>query len=41
MRYMGSKNRLAKELVPLIQGYIDENNIKLYIEPFTGGGECN
>jgi len=39
MRYMGSKNRLAKEIAPIIQSYIDDNNIDLYVEPFTGGGE--
>lgn len=29
MRYMGSKNRLAKELVPIIQSYI-----------YRGGGKA-
>ena len=38
MKYMGSKNRLCKEIVPIIQSYIDNNNIKNYIEPFIGGG---
>jgi site-specific DNA-adenine methylase len=37
MRYLGSKNRIAKELVPIIQKYIDNNNIKNYYEPFVGG----
>lgn len=37
MKYMGSKNRLAKELVPIIQKYIDDNNIENYLEPFVGG----
>lgn len=36
MRYMGSKNKLAKELVPIIQSYIT-NNTTAYIEPFVGG----
>lgn len=36
MVYMGSKNRLAKELVPIIQSYITEET-KGYIEPFVGG----
>ena len=36
---MGSKSRIAKDIVPIIQSYIDDNNIKLYIEPFCGG--CN
>lgn len=34
---MGSKARIAKYIVPLIQSYIDENNIDTYIEPFVGG----
>ena len=37
MKYMGSKNRLSKELIPIIQKYIDDNNIKNYLEPFVGG----
>ena len=37
MKYMGSKSRIAKHIVPIIQSYIDKNNIKLYIEPFVGG----
>ena len=38
MVYQGSKNRLAKFLVPIIQKYIDDNGIKTYIEPMVGGG---
>ncbi|WP_369681332.1 DNA adenine methylase [Leyella stercorea] len=38
MVYQGSKNRLAKYIVPILQNYIDENKIKTYIEPFVG---CN
>ena len=37
MKYMGSKSRIAKYIVPIIQKYIDENDIKSYIEPFVGG----
>lgn len=37
MKYMGSKNRLAKELVPIIQRYIDESGYDKYLEPFVGG----
>lgn len=37
MKYMGSKNRLSKELVPIIQKYIDDNGIENYLEPFVGG----
>ena len=36
MRYVGSKNRLAKELVPIIQSYITDDT-KGYLEPFVGG----
>lgn len=36
MRYMGSKNRLSKQIVPIIQSYITDNT-KGYIEPFVGG----
>lgn len=36
MKYVGSKNKLAKELVPIIQSYITENT-KGYLEPFVGG----
>lgn len=38
MVYMGSKSRIAKEIVPIIQSYIDNNNIHNYLEPFVGGG---
>lgn len=34
---MGSKSRLSKFLVPIIQQAIDENRITTYIEPFVGG----
>lgn len=37
MKYVGSKNRLAKELVPIIQKCIDDNNVDIYYEPFVGG----
>lgn len=36
---MGSKSKIAKHIIPIIQGYIDEYNPKYYIEPFCGG--CN
>lgn len=36
---MGSKSRVAHEIVPIIQGYIDETGSDTYIEPFCGG--CN
>lgn len=34
---MGSKSRVAKYIVPIIQKYIDDSNASLYIEPFAGG----
>ena len=35
--YQGSKNKLAKYIVPIIQSYIDNNNVQAYIELFGGG----
>ena len=37
MKYMGSKSRIKKHIVPIIQELIDKNEIKTYIEPFVGG----
>lgn len=37
MKYMGSKSRVAKYIVPIIQDCIGTNNITTYIEPFAGG----
>lgn len=37
MRYIGSKNRLAKYITPILQKTIDENGITTYYEPFVGG----
>lgn len=34
---MGSKSRITKDIVPIIQKAIDDNNINIYIEPFVGG----
>ena len=36
MQYVGSKNRISKELAPIIQGYINEETVG-YLEPFVGG----
>ena len=36
MWYLGSKNRIAKDLVPIIQSYINRDT-KGYLEPFVGG----
>ena len=46
MRYVGSKNKLSKDLVPIIQSYI-KSDTKGYLEPFVGGAnmidkiQCN
>lgn len=37
MIYMGSKSRIAKHIVPILQSCINENNINTYIETFVGG----
>ena len=37
MVYMGSKNRIAKELLPIITRYLTKD--RWYVEPFCGG--CN
>lgn len=37
IKYMGSKSRIAKDIIPIIQKYIDDNEITSYIEPFCGG----
>lgn len=37
MVYQGSKSRISKYIVTIIQKYIDKNNIDTYIEPFVGG----
>lgn len=39
MKYMGSKAKIAKYIVPIIQKEIEKHEIKTYIEPFCGG--CN
>lgn len=39
MKYMGSKARIAKKIIPIIEEKMRENSIKTYIEPFCGG--CN
>lgn len=36
MQYVGSKNKLAKDLAPIIQSYITDET-KGYLEPFVGG----
>ena len=36
MWYLGSKSRISKYIVPIIQSYINENTSG-YLEPFVGG----
>lgn len=36
MQYVGSKNKISKELAPIIQSYITADT-KGYLEPFVGG----
>lgn len=37
MKYMGSKSKIKKDILPILQKTIDDNNIPTYIEPFVGG----
>lgn len=37
MKYMGSKSRIAKYIVPILQKKINEKKILTYVEPFVGG----
>lgn len=39
MKYMGSKAKITKYIVPIIQSKIDASGARYYIEPFAGG--CN
>ena len=39
MKYMGSKSKIATNILPYIHSYMVVNNIDTYIEPFVGG--CN
>ena len=38
MRYQGSKRRITKNIVPIIQNFLDKEHY-IYFEPFSGG--CN
>ena len=35
MKYIGSKAKIANEIVPILQNYISAYNIKQYVEPFA------
>lgn len=37
MNYQGSKQRICKYIVPIIQKVIDDNDIHYYLEPCVGG----
>lgn len=37
MKYMGSKSKVVKYIIPIIEKYIKDNDIKTYVEPFVGG----
>ena len=39
MKYVGSKNRISKDIAPIIQKYVDNPLCRGYIEPFVGGGQ--
>lgn len=39
MKYMGSKSRIKKEIVPIINSLIEEHNIENFVDLFCGG--CN
>lgn len=39
MKYMGSKSRIAKHILPIIQKAMEEKGFTTYVEPFCGG--CN
>ncbi|MCK9541161.1 MAG: DNA adenine methylase [Novosphingobium sp.] len=38
MKYMGSKNRIAKHILPIMLEYMERNSLEIWIEPFVGGG---
>lgn len=39
MKYMGSKSRVKKSIIPILQNIIDKNNINVFLDLFCGG--CN
>lgn len=38
MIYMGSKNRIAKHILPIMLKEAEDKNITTWVEPFVGGG---
>lgn len=39
MKYMGSKSKIAKYIIPIIHQRMQDYNLRTYVEPFAGG--CN
>jgi len=37
MKYMGSKNRIAKHLLPIMLAECEKHGITKWVEPFVGG----
>lgn len=37
MKYMGSKSRIAKHILPIMLNEAKKHNIKVWVEPFVGG----
>ena len=38
MKYMGSKNRIAKHILPIMLKEMEEKGHTTWVEPFVGGG---
>ena len=38
MKYTGSKNRIAKHILPIMLAEAEKHNITTWVEPFVGGG---
>lgn len=38
MKYMGSKRRIAKHILPIMVGVAQERGVTKWVEPFVGGG---
>ena len=38
MQYMGSKSRIAKQIIPIMVADAKANSITFWVEPFIGGG---
>lgn len=41
MKYMGSKRKYWKDIVPIIQRYINEHNIEVFIDAFVGAANLS